>query len=342
MSIRGTETTEPKLLGAEALGSTPPSSPDLTVTIVSWNTRELLDACLRSLADGAAQRTIEVVVVDNASSDGSPEWVIANYPGVKLIRNERNVGFARANNQSWTEARGRYWMLLNSDTIVRPGALDHLLGFLERHPRAGLVSARLINPDGTPQHCAQPTPNPLLSFWEMTRLHKLLPRRLRGRIFLGPYWNYAESTRVGWTWGTALVARREVVESAGPLSEEFFMYGEDLEWCLRVRRCGWDVWFCAEADVVHYGGQSAGQRWSDAERTKVVLDATHQATVKRWGRPYACSVALASTLAFAVERLRERTRGRDGGNLGAITRHQWHLFLHTLGPAPSDGSRDRK
>lgn len=281
---------------------------DLTVTIVSWNTKELLRSCLRSVVRGTIRSRVEIHVVDNASTDGSPEMVRAEFPQARLTVNTTNVGFARANNQSWHESCGRYWLLLNSDTVVHHGALDALIEFMDSHTRAGLATARVVNPDGTPQFCAQREPGVGLTLLEATRLHKLLPRRIRGRLLLSTYWSYDEPMRLGWAWGTALVARREAVEEAGPLAEEFFMYGEDVEWSLRMRRRGWEVWFCPEAEVLHYGGQSAAQVWSDAGRERVILDGIYRAVERHHGRVYVGALHATRWLVANLETFRARFR----------------------------------
>jgi GT2 family glycosyltransferase len=290
----------------------PVAGPELTVTVVSYNTRALLAACLESLAQGAQRVGVEVHVVDNASRDGSVDMVRKRFPGVRLFANAANVGFARANNQSWACARGRYWLLLNSDAEVRPGALDELVRFMDEHPRAGLATARLVNADGTPQHCAQQTPSVLSALVEATRLHLLLPRGVRGRLLLGPYWNYQKPIRVGWTWGTALVARRRAVEQCGPLSDAFFMYGEDLEWCLRLRRRGWEVWFCPDAEVLHHGGQSPLEGAQAGGRLQVILDGVYRAVAAHRGWWYTRVLQGANLLALSSAWLGARCKGRSG------------------------------
>jgi GT2 family glycosyltransferase len=229
---------------------------------------------------------IDIHVVDNASADESAEMVRQEFPNVDLIRNQINVGFAAACNQSLRRAGGRYWLLLNSDTELRSGALDALVRFMDATPRAGLTTARLLNPDGTPQHCAQRIPGIGLTLLEASRLHKLLDVTRRGRLLLGPYWTYDRAIRVGWTWGTALIARRHAVEQVGLLNENLFMYGEDLDWCLRMRRNGWEIWFCPEAEVIHYGAQSARQRWDESNHRKLILDGTYRAIGMHSGRGY--------------------------------------------------------
>lgn len=289
-------------------GWRPDPRPDVTVTIVSWNTRELLRACLRSLREQQWRSRIEVHVVDNASSDGSPALVKQEFPGVTLVENAQNVGFARANNQSWRLARGRYWLLLNSDAEVCPGAIDQLVEFMDARPRAGLATARLLSPDGTCQYCAQPDPSIARVLFEASRLHKFLPTSVRSRLFLSTYWTYDRPAQVGWTWGTALIARSAAVESVGPLSEEFFMYGEDVEWCLNMRRHGWEVWFCPDAGVVHHGGQSAGRRWERSERNRRIAEGYYRAVERYRGRLYARLLRAADRIAGGLERRRERSR----------------------------------
>ena len=277
------------------------SAPDLTIAVVSWNTRDLLAACLRSLPVGAPAHPIEVVVVDNASTDGSAAMVRASFPAVRVIDTGSNIGFAPACNRAWPEARGRYFMLLNPDTEVRPGALDRLIGFMDAHPRAGLAGARLVDPGGTPQHSAQAVPSVGLTLLEAARVHKLLPRAARARRLLGAYWTCDRSVEVGWTWGTALVARREAVVEAGPLDESFAMYGEDLEWCLRMRARGWQVWHCAEAEVVHHGGASSRQRWNARARAFRVEDAVYRALELHRGAAYVACLRAARFAALLAE-----------------------------------------
>lgn len=287
--------------------------PDVTITVVSYNTRRLLEACLASLKRGACRAACEVHVVDNASSDGSAELVRDCFPDIRLIANTVNVGFARANNQSWQLARGRYWLLLNSDTEVHEGALDALVDFMDAHPRAALASARLLSPDGLAQHCAQAAPSIGRTLLEASRLHKLLPPALRGRLLLGPYWNYAEPVQVGWTWGTALMARREAVESCGPLSNAFFMYGEDLEWCLRLRRQGWEVWYCPTAEVLHHGGQSLMQVSSPGDRLRSRLDGIYKAVAVHRGGLYVKLLQTTTLVVLASECLWARLCGQGNG-----------------------------
>jgi hypothetical protein len=260
--------------------------PEVTITIVSWNTQDLLRDCLKSLLAENVKQIAEVHVVDNNSHDGSPEMVRREFPEVRLFANSENLGFARANNQSWRESKGRYWLLLNSDTIVKLGAIEKLIAFMDAHPRAGMATAKLLNTDGTPQFCAEPDVTISKAFLDFFRLHLLLPAKLRGKVFQGRHFSYDEAQKLDTTWGTALIARREAVEEAGPLSEEFFMYGEDMEWSLRIRRKGWEIWFCPEAEIIHFGGQSSNQVWDNRGRSNLNWEGCYRALRLHRGETY--------------------------------------------------------
>jgi len=296
--------------------------PDLTITIVSWNTCELLRSCLQSIQQSNPHISYEIHVVDNASTDGSAEMVRTEFPSLKLIVNQENIGFAAANNQSWKQAQGRYWFLLNSDAEVKPRALDTLVAFMDAHPQAGLATAKLLNPDSSPQYCAQPVPSIWRLLLETARVHKLFPASWRGRVLLSTYWNYQATIPVGWTWGTALIARRAAVEEVGALSDDFFMYGEDLEWCLRMRRHGWKVWFCHNAEVLHYGGQSSAKKWADAGKQKIILDQSYKAIEMQRGRLYVALLKIVTLLTLKTDQIIKRLTGRKSMH------SEWSINYH--------------
>lgn len=284
--------------------------PDLTVTVVSWNTRDLLRRCLASLPEGARRSSLEVIVVDNASADQSADMVRREFPAVHLVENARNVGFAPACHQAWPLVQGRYWMLLNPDAETAPLSLDHLVAFLDAHPAAGGASARLVDAEGHVQHSAQPRPSLALTALEASRLHKLLPRERRARTLLGPYWTYDRPVEVGWTWATALAVRREAVERAGPPDPSFPMYGEDLEWCLRLTAHGFPLWHCADATVVHHGQGSANQRWDARARARRVEAACYRALERHRGAAWVSCLRSLRFAALLVEAATAAVRGR--------------------------------
>lgn len=286
---------------------------DLTITIVSWNTEELTRNCLKSLLTENVKRMAEIHVVDNNSSDGSVEMIRREFPEVRLFVNKENLGFARANNQSWREAKGRFWLLLNSDTIVKPKAIEKLTAFMDAHPQAGMASAKLLNPDGTVQCCAQREEGIFTTLLEFSRFHKLLPAKMRGNLLLSTYFSYDRPQKLGWAWGTALIVRRAAIEKAGELSDDYFMYGEDMEWGLRMRRHGWEVWFCPDAEIIHFGGQSSDQVWSYTEKNTIILNNCYQAMEKHRGRFYVKVLQFVTLAISSAELFFSKIRRRKGG-----------------------------
>lgn len=223
---------------------------DLSVVIVNWNTAALTLDCLRSLFAAPAAIAFDVTVVDNGSTDGSADRIAAARPDVRLIRNRENRGFAAANNQGIAVTGGRHVLLLNSDTLVSRAALEHLVSFLDTHPDAGACSPRLLQRDGRVQPYAfggDPTP----LYLTRRTLARLVGRSLHD-------WNAPGTREVDWVSGACLMARRAAIEQSGPLDEEMFMYFEDVDWCLRMRRAGWKIFYVPEVAITHLGGASAG------------------------------------------------------------------------------------
>lgn len=216
----------------------------LSVVIVNWNGVGLLQGCLDPL-EGAG---FEVIVVDNASSDGSLTLLAERYPWVSVIANPDNRGFAAANNQGIERAAAPAVLLLNSDTVPDPVALHDMAGFLSAHPEVGVVGPTLVWPDGRRQPSCGPGPTLWTELLSKSMLHRLLPG-VRERAPLA-------SCRVDWVTGAALCIRRQLALDLGGLDEEMFMFYEDLELCARVRDARSEVWFVSTAPVVHIGGAS--------------------------------------------------------------------------------------
>jgi hypothetical protein len=233
--------------------------PILSILIVNWNTRQLVLDCLRSLEAAAIAVPHEIIVVDNASADGSAEAIASEFPGVTLIRNAENVGFARANNQAYEASRGADVLLLNSDTLVAPGQLEKLVSFLDAHPRAGIVGPKLLNPDGSFQLSATPFIQPWDVYYEYARFPRTLqPRAQKAPRRLYPFEPW-RAMAVDYVIGAVFLIRRAVIDQIGLMDDQFFMYGEEQDWCWRAKEAGWEVWFDPEAEVTHLGGQSTAQ-----------------------------------------------------------------------------------
>ncbi len=236
----------------------------LDVVILNYNRGDLLRACLRSLFASESVHQINVWVVDNASSDDSVAIVEREFPQVRLVRNERNSGFASGNNlalrQIVADRHSDYVMLLNNDTLAEPDALHTLVAYLEQHPAVGAVGPKLLLLDGSLDlACRRSFPTPAVSFYRMSGLSKLFPRSARfGRYNLS-YLDPDVETEVDALVGAAMVARTAVVREAGLLDETFFMYGEDLDWCYRIKSYGWRIVYDPRA-VIHHHKRAASTR----------------------------------------------------------------------------------
>lgn len=236
---------------------------DLSVIIVSYNTQKLLKDCLASLSqslgkEGGHIKEYEIIVVDNASSDGSVPMVRSCYPQVRLIENHDNVGFAKANNQAIAQADGRYLLFLNPDTLVLGDAPVRLAAFLEDNPEVGMVTGKLLYPDGSFQQGAFSFPNLWMSLFDFFPInHRLSSSRLNGRY---PPKAYRGPFEIDHPLGACMMARREAVEGIGGFCEDFFIYCEEIDLSIRMKKAGWKIYCQPEARIIHYGGQSTGQR----------------------------------------------------------------------------------
>jgi GT2 family glycosyltransferase len=226
---------------------------DLSILIVNWNTRDLLADCLASIAANAPTYSYEIIVVDNASADNSPTMVKERFPSVILIENSANPGFAQANNQAIARSRGRYVLLLNPDTVVLPGALDTLVDFMDRHPKAGAAGSRLFAADGSLQISCYPFPTLFRELWRLFHLDAVHPLA----VYDMNNWSLDAPREIEAIQGSCFLLRRETLDQVGLLDGEFFMYSEEVDLCLRVRRGGWSLYWVPQARVIHYGGQSS-------------------------------------------------------------------------------------
>lgn len=254
--------------------SSPESSGvDVSVVIVSWNAKGFLKECLQSLADSAASRRMEVIVVDNASSDGSPEMVEQEFPHVELIRSKENLGFAKANNVGIRESTGRYVSLVNSDVRILGDCLGQLADYLDHHRDVGNVGPKILNRDLTLQSSCRQFPSLWNNFCEATGLNKAF----RGSSFFSGehmfYFAHDRELPVDVLVGCFWMVRREAFEKAGLLDEDFFIYAEDVDWCRRCWDAGWRVVFYPGPQAIHYrGGSSANDPARFAlEQQKAVL-----------------------------------------------------------------------
>jgi hypothetical protein len=234
---------------------------DLSVVIVNWNVRELLRGCLKSVLTSKqlGGLAMEVIVVDNASSDGSVEMIRREFSEVKLIANERNLGFTGGNNQGIAASRGRYILLLNPDTEVIGDALVEMVKYMDANPDVGALGPKLLNPDGSVQSSRRRFPTPATAFLESTFLQWWFPRNRAVRLYHILDRSDDETQEVDWVTGACILIRREAIEEVGLLDAGFFMYSEELDWCRRARGKGWKVVYLPKAKVIHYGARSSEQ-----------------------------------------------------------------------------------
>lgn len=222
---------------------------DLSVVILSFNTQKLLEDCLISIFKKTTNIDFEVIVVDNASVDGSVGMVKKKFSQVKLIINSENLGFAKGNNQAIQKAKGEFILLLNSDTVVKEQSLEKMVKFMRAYPEAGVVGPKLLNEDGTFQPSAGRFPN-LPVVWIM-----LFKEKFGGSQLVRA--SYSETREVDWVMGAALMVRKEILNKTGLLDEKIFMYYDEVEWCYRIKKAGFKVYFYPEPKIIHLWQKSS-------------------------------------------------------------------------------------
>jgi GT2 family glycosyltransferase len=233
------------------------SAVDLSIVIVSWNTAQLLAQCLRAIYANPPAGKFEILVVDNASTDTSAQMVRKQFPQVNLFENEVNVGFARANNQAVRQSSGRYLLLLNPDTEVKPHMLEQLVNFMEAHAQAGAAGPCLLNPDGSMQMWSLPVPTPTLfrEFWRLFHLDVIWSYS----AYRTARWSLDQPQKVDTLLGACLLLRRTALDQIGLLDENYFIFSEEVDLCYRLQKANWHIYWLPQVQIVHYGGQSTKQ-----------------------------------------------------------------------------------
>jgi GT2 family glycosyltransferase len=293
-------------------------SAELSIIIVNWNGGDLLRRTVESVTAAPPSVGYEVVVVDNASSDDSLARLRAGAGAaalgerLRVFENAENLGFGRANNQAFARTQAPLVLLLNPDTEVTAGSIDRLIRTLRSGARVGAAGPKLLNVDGSVQVSVwRNSP----AAWEVLLtglgLHKLMPRRMRGRLLLAEHFDYASRRAVGMLSGAAMLVRREVIEEVGGFDERFHMYGEDNEWCLRIRRAGWQLVFEPEAVVMHHGGASSLKRWESLEKMRVQAEGYLLFLRRCLPRRRRVSVLATSCMLLTLQRAVRGLKGRE-------------------------------
>lgn len=279
---------------------------DISIIIVSWNTRELLRACLHSIAEFLAADQVQVIVVDNRSRDGSAEMVAREFPQVLLIESGDNLGFSRANNLGLAKAIGRYILFLNPDTLFIDGSLVPCWQFAEEHPEAGLIGCRLLNGDGSLQKGSFISPGLFATLFINLGLHVFLPATRRRRLFLCDK-DYEHNQKIDWMRGAFMLIERNKLERIGYFDEHLFMYAEDLDLCLRARQAGWQNYYFAGSRIVHYGNASAQHQFGD-RRLQAVFRSLDYVYRKHYGAAYTRRYLVILAVTSLLKALRYRLK----------------------------------
>jgi hypothetical protein len=230
--------------------------PILSIIIVNYNAGKLLQKCLGSVYTETKHIPFEVWVVDNNSIDASRTMVRQNFPQVNLIENKENAGFAKANNQAIANCSGDYILLLNPDTLILQNAIEKMVDFMNGNPPVGICGCKVLNKDMTFQlACHRSIPIPGTAFFRITGLSRLFPKSKIMAKYNLTYLNLSEVHEVDVVSGACLMIRKEVINHVGLLDERFFMYGEEIDWCIRTKKAGWKVMYYPDAEIIHYKGE---------------------------------------------------------------------------------------
>lgn len=260
--------------------------PDVSVVIVNWNTRQYLLDCISSLRSETTEATLEIIVVDNGSHDGSQAALRDAFPDVTLIENGANFGFARANNVGFGVATGRYLGLVNTDVIALDGVVDKMVAYLDDHPRVGVAGPRTVNRDLTLRQNCRRFPTLWNAAGDYLMLKRILPgvERVAGRTL--PASTYRTTHEAEVLSGCFMMVRRDAFEEVGPLDEDFFFYGEDTDWCKRFHDAGWTIVYFADAEAIHFGGGSTKafpvKYYLTMERADLMYWRKHHPAPARW------------------------------------------------------------
>ena len=299
---------------------------ELSIVIPSWNTRELLRACLASVRAADKPET-EVIVVDNASADGSADLVAAEFPEVVLQRNDRNEGFARGCNQGIALSRGRYVLLLNADTEVHAGAIPLMVGWLEEHPEYGASAPRLVHPDGRTQRACQAFPSWWTPLFFATPLERWLPESRELRRYFLRDWDHEDDRDVDQPPAACLCIRRAVLDEVGTFDEELWLFYNDVDLSRRMAAAGYCTRFRSEARVLHHVGASTsqyGEFLTEWQKNRLAYYRKHHGFLAGPWLKLCVSFAFADYLVGNAVR---KLRGRGGDPLGQLVRSYGRFLL---------------
>jgi len=315
----------------------------ISVIIVSWNARAFLLKCVASILEQRVAGGVEIIVVDNASSDGSPDAVAEQFPAVRVLRNDKNYGFAKGNNIGIAASSGDFLFLINSDVVVRPGCFEAMLGYLAQHPGIGVLGPRIVGATGDVQRSCMSYPTLGNSLSRALALDSLFPS---SRLFGGQlltYWQHDDTRAVDVINGCFWAVRRAALAQVGLLDERFRIYGEDVDWCKRFNDDGWKVVFFPGAEALHYGGASSAN--APVKFHLEMQRANYQYWQKHHSRLAAGAFLLVNLLHHVVrlagDAVRYATRRHAGAASGAAFARSTASIRWTMATLTATGSARR-
>ena len=268
---------------------------DLSIIIVNYNVKEFLQNLIHSIEKASTNLTKEIIIIDNASDDGSVDFIKEKFPQIKLIANQTNLGFGKANNIGLKQAAGKYILLINPDTLVAEDTFEKMIQFFESNKNIGLAGCKILNPDGTLQlACRRSFPGPWTSFTKVTGLSNLFPNSKIFARYNLTYLDENKSYEVDAISGSFMMMRKEVYGKVGGFDEQFFMYGEDLDLCYRIQKAGYKVFYVHSTQIIHYKGESTKR--SSIDETKVFYSAMHLFVKKHLSTSFLVGMILRSAI----------------------------------------------
>lgn len=236
--------------------------PSLSIIIINYNTFDLTSKCLTSVYENLSFDEVEVILVDNASTEKDANLFLEKFPNLILIKSPENIGFAKGNNLGIARASNQYILLLNSDAFVRDASTFEGIDFLEQNPNVAVVTGKLLFPDGKIQHNCQSFPSIIKSTLERLRFQKIMSKKRRANYFYGFYGNYNDIMYPDWVWGAYFLFDKSKLKSLknGKLAEDFFMYIEDMQWCYEFRALGFEIAYLPQIEITHVMGGSSGNK----------------------------------------------------------------------------------
>lgn len=263
---------------------------DLSVIILNYNSKDFLLPCLKGITEYTQDLDYEIIIVDNASNDGSVDYIeqklLPRFARLRLVRAASNRGYAAGNNLGIRAASGRYLLIMNPDIIIWDNALRRLVDFMEAHPQVGLAGPRLLSPDGSLQYFCYRWPTPAVLLYRRTPLGRFSFARRAINHYLMMEWNHNDNRPVDWLQGSCLLVRQSAMAKVGLMDERYFLYSEDTDWCRRFWQAGAEVWYLAEVEIIHYHRRaSSSERWYSAlfNRLAWVHLASAWKYFRKWG-----------------------------------------------------------